>query len=187
MNDEQIKLMSKYLESLGIDLKNENYRETPARIVRMHREMMFGLTSEAKNEVKKILSKKFPSTSNDMMVFPNMSVVAMCPHHLLPVRLKVWVAYIPNGKQVIGLSKIPRLVELLCKKPVLQEDLPSEIANCLTKNISNLGVYVIIKGHHSCMCDRGIKTESSVLNSTIRGSFKNESTRNEALILMGFK
>ena len=184
----QVELMSKYLESLGLNLSDPNFIETPARIVRMHKDMMIGLSSEAKDEVKKILSKKFPSKSNQMMIFPDIHVVAICPHHILPISLRIWVAYIPDGNEVIGLSKIPRLVELLCKKPVLQEDLPDEIADCLANNSSNLGVYVILKGRHSCMCDRGVKARMKpVVNAAVRGAFKNDVTRNEALTLMGFK
>ncbi len=184
----QVELMSKYLESLGLNLSDPNFIETPARIVRMHKDMAFGLTQEAKDEIKQILSKKFPSKDNTMMVFPEIQVTGLCPHHLLPIRLQVWVAYIPDGNEVIGLSKIPRLVELLCKKPVLQEDLPGEIADALSSNTSNLGVYVILKGRHSCMCDRGVKARMKpVVNAAVRGAFKNDVTRNEALTLMGFK
>ena len=185
MNETQSQiLLTNYLKSIGLDLNDENYRETPNRIVRMHKEMMFGMTTEAKIEITKILSKKFPCISSDMVVFSNIPVTSLCPHHLLPVCLKIWVAYIPNGKEVIGLSKIPRLVKLLCKKPVLQEELPGEIADCLVNNTSNLGVFVIVKGRHGCMWDRGVEAKVPVLNSTVRGAFKHESTRNEALKLM---
>jgi len=180
-------LLEEYLTNMGIDIEDPNFVETPARIVRMHKEMLHGLTTNASNEIKQILSKKFPSKTNKMIIFPNIQATAMCPHHLLPVKLKIWVAYIPDGQEVIGLSKIPRLVELLCKRPILQEDLPDEIADCLANNTSNLGVYVILKGRHSCMCDRGVKARMKpVINSTIRGNFKNDSTRSEALKLMGF-
>jgi GTP cyclohydrolase I len=183
-----VEYMSKYLQSLGLNLSDPNFVETPARIVRMHKEQMFGLTLEAEDEIKNILSKRFPSKSHKMMIFPEMQITTLCPHHLLPARLKVWVAYIPDGKEVIGLSKIPRLVELLCKRPVLQEDLPDEIANALLQHTSNKGVYVIVKGRHSCMCDRGVKAQMKpVINSSIHGVFKKDATRNEALTLMGFK
>ena len=188
MSEKQIEYLSKYLESLGLDLSDPNFKETPARIIRMHKDMMFGLTPEAKDEIKHILSKKFPSKSNQLMIFPEIQITTVCPHHLLPAKLWVWIAYIPGNEQVIGLSKIPRLAELLCKRPVLQEDLPNEIADTLSANTSNLGVFVIVKGRHSCMCDRGVKVRMKpVINSAVRGAFKKDVTRNEALILMGFK
>jgi GTP cyclohydrolase IA len=177
-------LLKQYLENLNIDTNDPNFIQTPERIYRMYKEMLYALTDEGKLEINKILSKTFPSISNDMVVFSPIHAVTLCPHHFLPVRLTCHIAYIPKGNQVIGLSKIPRLVELLAKQPILQEDLLVLITDTLYKKTSNSGVYVILQGRHSCMCDRGIRTTARTFNSAIRGSFKNSVTRNEALNLI---
>lgn len=150
----------------------------------MHRDMLYALSDEGKKEIKQILNKKFPSLSNDMVVFSPIKIVTLCPHHFLTVHLTCHVAYIPKGNQVIGLSKIPRLVELLAKQPILQEDLLHLITNTLYNQTSNSGVYVIIQGRHSCMCDRGVKTTAKAINSAIRGAFQKQATRDEALKLI---
>ena len=177
-------LLEKYLEIMGIDVAEPNFIQTPDRIYRMHKDMLYALSKEGKKEVKQILKKKFPSLSNDMVVFSPLKVVTLCPHHFLTVRLTCHIAYIPKGNEVIGLSKIPRLVELLAKQPILQEDLLHLIADTLHKQTSNGGVYVIIQGRHSCMCDRGVKTTARAINSAIRGAFKKQATRDEALKLI---
>jgi len=177
-------LLEKYLQTIGINTDDANFIQTPERIYRMHKDMLHALSKEGKQEVKQILSKTFPSLSNDMVVFSPLKVVTLCPHHFLTVRLTCHIAYIPKGNKVIGLSKIPRLVELLAKQPILQEDLLHLIADTLHKQTLNEGVYVIIQGRHSCMCDRGVKTTARAINSAIRGVFKKQATRDEALKLI---
>jgi len=177
-------LISNYLTSIGINVDDPNFIQTPERIYRMHKEMLRALTPEGKEEISKILSKKFPSLGNDMVVFSPLKVITLCPHHFLTVRLTCHIAYIPSGNEVIGMSKIPRLVELLAKQPILQEDLLILITDTLYKKTSNSGVYVIIEGRHSCMCDRGVKTTSKAINSAIRGAFKKQATRDEVLKLI---
>ena len=177
-------LLERYLETMGINITDSNFIQTPERIFRMHKEMLYAMSKEGTEEIKQILSKKFPSLGNDMVVFSPLKVVTLCPHHFLTVRLTCHIAYIPKGNEVIGLSKIPRLVELLAKQPILQEDLLHLIADTLHKQTSNGGVYVIIQGRHSCMCDRGVKTTARAINSAIRGAFKKQATRDEALKLI---
>lgn len=177
-------LLEKYLTVMGIKVTDPNFIQTPDRIYRMHKEMLHALTPEGKEEIDQILEKKFPSLSNDMVVFSPLKVITLCPHHMLTVRLICHVAYIPKGNKVIGLSKIPRLVELLAKQPILQEDLLVLITNTLHNKTENSGVYVIIEGRHSCMCDRGVKTTAGTANSAIRGAFKKQATRDEALKLI---
>lgn len=179
-------LLTRYLKVMGINVKDPNFVQTPERIYRMHKNMLYALTKEGKKEVKQILKKTFPSKDNDMVVFAPLEVATLCPHHWLTVRLTIIVAYIPKGNEVIGLSKIPRLVELLAKQPILQEDLLHLIADTLYKNTSNSGVYVIVLGRHSCMCDRGVKTSARTGDSAIRGAFQKQATRDEALKIAKF-
>lgn len=177
-------LLKEYLKTMGINVMEPNFIQTPDRIYRMHKEMLYGMTKEGRSEIKQILSKTFPSLSNDMVVFSPLEVVTLCPHHFLTVRLKCHVAYIPAGKKVIGLSKIPRLVELLAKQPILQEDLLHLIADTLYKETTNSGVYVILEGRHSCMCDRGVKTTSKAGNAAVRGNFIKPEVKAEALSII---
>lgn len=177
-------LLAEYLILCGIPIKDDNFIETPARIVRLHEEMMLGMSKEGEAEITKITSKTFPAKKNNMVVFSDIGLISLCPHHFLPVRMSCDVAYIPKGEKVIGLSKVPRLIQLLAKQPILQEDLTILIHEKLSKYISNDGVMVVLTGQHSCMCDRGVKTRAQVSNSEISGKFMNETTRNEALALM---
>lgn len=177
-------LLEKYLKTMGINITDPNFIQTPDRIYRMHKEMFYGMTEKGKKEIDQILTKTFPSLSNDMVVFSPLKVVTLCPHHLLTVHLTCHVAYIPKGNKVIGLSKIPRLVELLAKQPILQEDLLHLITNTLHTKTKNSGVYVILIGRHGCMCDRGAKTTARAGNAAVRGNFIKPEVKAEALSII---
>jgi len=170
-------LTAAMLRRLGVHLGDPNIRETPKRYVKMMKEFTYGLTEEGQQEVKDILSKVFPSKNDEMIILKDIIVYALCPHHLLLVRLNVSIGYIPKGK-VLGLSKLARLAHLLAKKLVLQEDLTTEIAETLQKELEPLGVMVVIKGEHSCIQARGIeKRESKAITSAITGVFKEPTAR----------
>lgn len=159
------------LKALKIDVKDENFRNTPARVSRMYQEMCEGLFAE--EEIKEILKTKFPSTYEGMVTCQNIEAWSLCPHHLLPVKYNIYVGILFN-KECIGLSKIPRLIELLAKKPVLQETLTQEITYIIDKNLKTLGSICIVDGVHTCMQARGVKaTGSSVITSSATGKFLN--------------
>jgi GTP cyclohydrolase I len=111
--------------------------------------------------------------------------VSFCEHHLLPVVGQAHVAYIPNG-QLVGLSKIPRVVDVLAKRPQMQERLTEELADLLVKELDARGVAVVIEGMHSCMTIRGVnKPESTLVTSAVRGVFKERlATRTEVMSLI---
>lgn len=170
--DDRIKkAVTEILDVFGLDKKDENFRNTPTRVSRMYMEMFEGLNS--KEEVKEILRTKFPSTYEGMVISKDINVYSMCPHHLLPVKYEIHVGILFN-KECIGLSKIPRLVELLAKRPVLQETLTQEITHLIDKNLKTLGSICIINGVHSCMQARGVKaTGTSIITSSVTGKFLN--------------
>lgn len=159
------------LKALNIDASDENFRNTPSRISRMFHEMCEGLN--AKDEIKEILRTKFPSTYEGMVISSNIEVWSLCPHHLLPVKYVINVGILFN-KECIGLSKIPRLVELLSKKPVLQETLTQEITEIIDTHLQTLGSICIIEGMHTCMQARGVKANGTkVTTSSCTGKFLN--------------
>jgi GTP cyclohydrolase I len=173
------------LISLGLDLKDPNFLETPQRIGRAYEEIFHGLNDLGEEE-DKLFKKSFPSDNDEMVIIKDIHAYSMCPHHLLPVEMIVHVGYVPRGK-VIGLSKIPRLVELYAKRPVLQEQLAVDIADSMMYHLKPLGVGVVIKGRHYCMIMRGIqKRESWTITSCVRGVFRDpaEKARDEFLKLI---
>lgn len=170
------------LEGLGLDLGDANLKDTPARVTRMFNEMFCGLWQTA--EVESLLRKTFPSTYRGIIVHSGIHVFSMCPHHLLPVEYDIAVAYV--AEYTVGLSKLPRVIELLAKRPILQETLTEEIADALEKHLYATGVVVVVKGKHSCMRVRGVRTLSDVVTtSSLRGLFNGDSSaRAEALSLI---
>jgi GTP cyclohydrolase I len=163
--------MIEILSALNIDLKDENFRNTPSRVARSFMEMCEGLNAE--DEIKEILRTKFPSSYEGMVISKNIEVWSLCPHHLLPVRYIVNVGILFN-KECIGLSKIPRLVELLAKRPVLQETLTQEITDIIDKNLNTLGTICMIDGMHTCMQARGVKSVgATAITSSATGRFLN--------------
>lgn len=171
---------------LGLDLNDENLRETPNRVAKAFRELCRGLYEQDK--IDEILSKTFPCDFDEMVVVTNIEATGVCPHHLMPVRYRIHVGYIPSPKgQVLGLSKIPRLVCLLAARPILQEQLTKDIADVFEDNLEPLGIMVVINGGHSCMQCRGVKmVDSQMITSAVRGIFRSEGPpKQEFLGLLG--
>jgi len=158
------------LTALRVPLDDENFRNTPQRVSRMFSEMTEGLF--AQEEIDNILQTKFPTTYSGMVLSKNIVVWSMCPHHLLPVRYNINVGIIFKD-DCIGLSKIPRLVKLLAKRPVLQETLTSDIVDMISNKLDANGVICTISGLHTCMQARGVEVkDTSVITSAVRGCFE---------------
>jgi len=160
------------IKELGLNLNDPNFKETPRRISQSLYEFLKGIYEEHK--IEGLFSKTFPAECDELILVKNNQAISLCPHHLLPVRYKIHIGYIPNkGGRVIGLSKIPRIVQLLAARPILQEQLAPDIANAFEKHLNPLGVMVIIIGEHDCMQCRGIKEPDSIaITSIIRGIFR---------------
>lgn len=176
--------IAKVLVSLGIDIDQPDFKETPLRVARMYAELFEGTKSVAQEELKEIFKTKFPCENDNMVVIKGLKIFSLCPHHLVPVEYDMTIGYIPK-KFVLGLSKPDRVAEILAHRPVLQETLTVEIAKAIQENLDCLGVGVVIKGRHFCMIMRGIKqVDSSTTTSHLIGVFRDQdSTRQEFLNL----
>lgn len=179
--------VTEILKGLGVDPNDPNFKETPYRVAYYYAEIADGLLN-LDSRIECLFDAKFPTTYTGIIHCSGIEVYSLCPHHLLPVRYKIDIGYIPgeSTKMVIGASKLSRLADLLAKRPVLQEDLTDNIADSLIKNIDPLGVAVVVRGEHLCMKMRGIKqSESKFHTSVMYGSFKdNPETREEFFHLM---
>src|SRR5436305_7579133 len=169
------------LLAVGEDPDREGLRETPDRVARMYAEVFQGLNQDPKLHLKKLFTQKY----DEMVLIRDIRFVSFCEHHLLPVIGKAHVAYIPNGK-VIGLSKIPRVLDVLSRRPQMQERLTEELADLLMKELDAKGVAGVIEASHSCMAIRGVnKPDSSFVTSAMRGAFKERlATRSEVMSLI---
>jgi GTP cyclohydrolase I len=169
------------LEAVGEDPDREGLRETPDRVARMYAEVFEGLHQDPRGHLQKLFTQKY----DEMVLIKDIRLVSFCEHHLLPVVGHAHVAYLPNGK-VIGLSKIPRVIDVLAKRPQMQERLTEELAELLMIELDAKGVAVVIEASHSCMTIRGVnKPDSTFVTSAMRGAFKERlATRSEVMSLI---
>jgi len=170
------------IESLGEDLARPGLKDTPERAAKA---MKF-LTKGYNEDIDKIINDAlFPTDSSEMVIVKNIELYSLCEHHLLPFIGKCHVAYIPNG-QVIGLSKVARIVDVFARRLQIQEHLTQQIAATLQEKTGALGVGVIIESQHMCMMMRGVEKQNSVMTtSCMLGAFRNkQSTRTEFLSLI---
>ncbi len=162
------------LESLGLDMEDPNFIDTPGRVAQWL--LDFTLTdSYIKKECAVISKAMFPSKDDDMVIVKPFVVYSMCPHHLLPVEYKVSIGYIPNG-HVIGISKLVRLANMVARQPILQEDYAPRLADVLCKSLDTKHVAIRTEGVHSCMRIRGVRTYAPIVKSTMRGDFRDDSS-----------
>jgi GTP cyclohydrolase I len=174
------------LEGIGEDADRGGLRETPARVARMYREIFAGIGRDASELVTVVEG----ADHDELIMVRDIPLFSMCEHHLIPFSGRAHVAYIPNRDQEItGLSKIARVVDLLAKRPQVQERLTTEIAEALDRALSPRGVFVVIEAEHLCMTMRGIKKPGSVtVTSAVRGLFRTDArTRQEAMSHIGMR
>ncbi|MFO0967494.1 MAG: GTP cyclohydrolase I FolE [Gemmataceae bacterium] len=169
------------LLAVGEDPDREGLRETPERVARMYEEMFSGLRQEAAS----VLSKTFVEKYDEMVLVKDITFDSVCEHHLLPFFGKAHVAYLPNGK-IVGLSKLARVVEILSRRPQVQERMTEELADLVMNELDARGVGVVLEASHTCMSIRGIRKSGSVCTtSAMRGTFRsNLSTRAELMALI---
>ena len=170
------------LEYIGEDVNREGLIKTPTRVKKAWEFMCSGYDKDAKEIINSAL---FTSTNDEMVVVKDIEFYSMCEHHMLPIIGKVHVAYIPNGK-VVGLSKIPRVVDVFARRLQIQEQLTEQIADAINDAINPKGVAVIIDARHLCMEMRGVeKICSTTVTSALRGLFKKEKkTKDEFLSIV---
>ncbi len=175
-------LVREMIVRLGEDPEREGLVRTPDRVHRAYQHLMKGYKEDADAMLKAAL---FTVTYDEMVIVKDVEMFSLCEHHMLPFFGKVHVAYIPNGK-VIGLSKIPRLIEIFSRRLQIQERLTTQIAETIQKAIEPQGVGVVIEARHLCMMMRGVeKQHSHAVTSSMLGCFRNEQeTRTEFLSLI---
>ena len=175
-------LITRLLEAVGEDPTREGLVKTPERVARS----MEYLTSGYRTNIDAVLNGALFSVDyNEMVIVRDIDFYSLCEHHLLPFFGKCHVAYIPNGK-VIGLSKVPRLVDMFARRLQLQERMTNEIAETIRDTIQPLGVAVVCEGTHLCMAMRGVeKQQSTTVTSAMLGAFRSDArTRGEFLQLI---
>ena len=175
-------LVHEMIARLGEDPSREGLRRTPERVEKAFQHLTKGYNEDPEQLLKSAL---FTVDYDEMVIVKDIEMFSLCEHHMLPFIGKVHVAYIPNGK-VIGLSKLPRLVEIFARRLQVQERLTTEIADTLMKIVQPQGVGVVVEARHLCMMMRGVeKQHSATVTSAMLGCFRNEKeTREEFLALV---
>ncbi len=186
MNQDKIeKNIYSLLQELGENPEREGLKRTPERVAKAYQY----LTSGYEKDIEKVLNDAvFEEKYDEMVIVKDIDFFSMCEHHLLPFYGKVHVAYIPNGK-IVGLSKIPRIVEVFARRLQVQERMTQEIASTINKYLKPIGVEFFAEAYHMCMMMRGVEKQNSyTVTSAMLGGFKNDArTREEFLDLISHK
>ena len=169
------------IDLLGEDKDREGLKKTPLRAAKAIQFLTQGYTMEPKEILQNAL---FDEDYNEMVIVKDIELYSLCEHHMLPFFGKAHIAYIPNGK-IVGLSKIPRVVDVFSRRLQVQERLTEQVLECINETLEPIGVGVVIEASHMCMMMRGVqKQNSTTTTSGFRGSFKETDTRNEFLKLV---
>jgi GTP cyclohydrolase I len=169
------------IEAIGEDPQRPGLADTPHRIARLYAEMFAGLGQDP----LAVLSATFPEPHQEMVVLRDIPFYSLCEHHFLPFFGRAHVGYVPDGR-IVGASKIARLVDILARRPQVQERLTSQIADCLMEGLRPQGVAVVVEAEHLCLSMRGVKKPGTVMvTSALRGVFRRRGvTRAEFLSLL---
>jgi GTP cyclohydrolase IA len=169
------------LAAVGEDPGREGLRDTPARVARMYAELFAGLHEDPRIHLKKFFTEAY----DELVLVRDISFNSMCEHHMLPFMGQAHIGYVPDGR-VIGLSKLARVVEVVARRPQVQERMTETIANLLTEELHAKGVAVVIEATHTCMTIRGIRKPGSLcVTSAMKGIFRsNLSSRSEVMNLI---
>ncbi len=171
------------IEAIGEDPQREGLVDTPRRVAEMYAELFLGINMDPKEE----LAVGFEEGHREMVILRDIPFYSVCEHHLLPFYGVAHIGYVPNADgRVVGASKLARVVEIIVKRPQLQERMTTEIADAIVDGIKPDGVAVVVHAEHLCMIMRGIKKPgSTVITSAIRGTFRTKSeTRTEFFSLL---
>ena len=173
--------VTEILEAVGEDPTRDGLLATPRRVAQMYQELFSGLEQDP----VEVLQTQFAEDHHEMVILRDTPFYSLCEHHLLPFFGKVHIGYIPNG-YVVGISKLARAMEVLARRPQLQERLTSQLADALMAALEPAGVAVVVEAEHMCMSMRGVqKPGSQVVTSAVRGRFQDTpATRQEFLVLV---
>lgn len=170
------------LKEIGEDTEREGLRDTPERAAKA---MLFLTQGYRQDAVEILKSAMFRETYSEMVIIKDIELYSLCEHHMLPFFGKAHVAYIPDG-HIVGLSKIPRVVDVFARRLQVQERLTDDIVECINNTLKPRGVAVVIEAAHMCMMMRGVQKQNSVTTTSgFRGQFEKNETRNEFLKLIG--
>jgi len=180
-------LKENYLEILkgvGEDIHREGILKTPERAAKV---IQYLTSGHCEDPAEILRSAMFAEDYHDMVIVKDIEIYSLCEHHILPFYGKAHVAYIPDG-QIVGLSKIPRVVDVFARRLQVQERLTHDILECINYTLQPKGVAVVIEASHLCMMMRGIQKQNSVTTTSgFRGQFQKIETRNEFLKLISTK
>jgi len=170
------------LLAIGENPERKDLQHTPRRVAEMYEEIFAGIKESPEKELEVVLDQKH----EEIILLKGIPLYSICEHHLLPFLGKAHIAYIPKGGRVTGLSKLARVVDILAKRPQVQERLTTQVANIIMQKLKPKGCMVVIEAEHMCMSMRGVKKSGTLtVTSAVRGIFQaNVKTRSEALALM---
>ena len=172
------------LGELGEDPEREGLLKTPERVAKALQFLTHGYDLDPAEILRGAM---FEEEVSEMVLVKDIELYSLCEHHMLPFFGKAHIAYIPNG-HIVGLSKIPRIVDVFSRRLQVQERLTEQILNCIQDTLNPLGVAVVIEAQHLCMMMRGVQKQNSVTTtSAFTGEFKNVETRNEFMNLLSAK
>lgn len=170
------------LEGIGEDPQRPGLQDTPARVADMYEEIFSGISCDTEMLIKPMSGE----SHDEMVMIRDIPFYSVCEHHLLPFIGKAHIAYIPGAGKIVGISSLSRALEMLAKRPQVQERLTSQLADLIVSRLKPRGAMVVIDAEHLCMSMRGVKKPGShVVTSAVRGIFRSkESTRLEMLELL---
>ena len=175
---------SEILGELGENVEREGLLKTPERAAKAMQFLTQGYEQDAEAILRSAL---FAEEYSEMVLVKDIELYSLCEHHILPFFGKAHIAYIPNGK-IVGLSKIPRVVDVYSRRLQVQERLTHEILDAIQRTLEPLGAAVVIEARHMCMMMRGVQKQNSLTTtSAFTGEFRNNETRSEFLNLIGLK
>lgn len=176
--EEAVKII---LKAIGEDLNRDGLRDTPRRIANMYEEIFAGINRDPLKELKTYRAKN----EDEMIIIKNIPFYSVCEHHLLPFFGKAHVVYIPKNNRITGFSNMVRVIDVMAKRPLVQERLTHEIADFFMKHLKPMGVLVVIEAEHLCLSMIGVKKPGTLtITSAIRGVMKSAATRAEAFSLI---
>ena len=179
-----VKSFENVLKEVGEDVSREGLMKTPERAAKA---MQFLTQGYSQNAEEILRSAMFREDYSEMVIVKDIELYSLCEHHMLPFFGKAHVAYIPNG-YIVGLSKIPRVIDVFSRRLQVQERLTHEILHCIQDTLNPLGVAIVIEAQHMCMMMRGVQKQNSLTTtSAFTGEFRRVETRSEFLNLIGAK
>ncbi len=182
MNKRKIeKAVKMILEAVGEDPQREGLKDTPRRVADFYEEIFAGLNENPQDQLKLYSAPN----QDEMIIVKDIFFHSLCEHHLLPFFGKAHIAYIPSDNKITGFSRLVRVIEVLARRPQLQERLTAQVADTLMEVLKPKGVLVVIEAEQMCLTMRGLKKPGSVtITSAIRGTLRKDALRKEAFALI---